>query len=406
MNRNHPAIKSIFSMMILLLLCGCVLAAAGHAEGVWSGASRLSGFPSNSWVPDMVHSPDGLVHVVWYDSRDGESEIYHMEWDGAAWTDEERLTFSTGESARPQVATDPWSRVHVVWHDKRDGDFEIYYKMRDGIDWTADQRITFDPEYQGYPSVAADPSGQVHIVWSDARVPGYSDIYYRRGDGLAWEPELRLTESEGFSSKPSIAAGPDGKVHVAWYDSREGVYEVFYKLWDGQEWSEDERVSDSLTMSWYQNMAVDSSGNLHLVWLDKKDGNWEVYYRKRGEYGWEDEVRLSHNDARAGNPEVTVDSGGRVHVVWRDFRDENLEVYYTGFHANEDRWTNETRLTFSPEPSRRPSVCVDADGRIIVAFMEDREEDTGLFCIKGRLPELTADGERDILTPFDSLLCR
>lgn len=379
----------------LILTTACVVSTLA-GEGIWNSPRRITEFPSTASVPDLASGPFGKLHLVWYDDRDGNFEIYYKEWYEGGWSEVERLTCAPGESVRPQVASDPFGRVHVVWHDERDGDFEIYYKNRDGTLWSGDQRLTFDGHNQSYPSVAADAVGDVHVVWSDLRIASdNSEIYYLRGDGFMWESELRLTESEGFSSKPAVAAGPDGLVHVTWYDTREGVREVFYKYWDGVAWSPDERVSDSLSGSWYQNMAVDEDGNLHVVWLDRQDGNWEVYYRRRASGGgWQDIERISFDEGRAAECEVCVDSSGRVHVVWRDNRDGNLEIYYAAFTGS--RWTGETRLSFTSQPSKRPTIGVDGDDRIIVVFMDDRDGDTGLFQVKGRLPYLDTDTGRDV----------
>jgi hypothetical protein len=368
------------------------------AEGIWNHPGRLTEYPSNAWVPDMAPGPDGHVHLVWFDDRSGDWEVYHKEWDGLAWGTDTRLTFAGGESDRPQVAVDPWGRVHVAWYDHRDGDFEIYYTVREGLLWAPDERLTFDPANQSYPSIAADANGTAHIVWSDYRNPGNGEIYYIRGFCGNWESELRLTSSAGSSSKPTVAAGPEGLIHVAWYDTREGANEVFYKFWNGNAWSDDERVSDSLSGSWYQNMAVDSSGTLHLVWLDRKSGNWEVFYRDRGPDGlWGAVRRLTRDEAWSGTPDVAVDPHGRVHVVWRDSRDGTLEIYYVAWNGT--RWTNETRLTLNPAASRRPSVCVDGEGRIVVVYMDAEEGDTGLYWVKGRLPFIDWDSERSYRFP-------
>ena len=70
--------------------------------------------------------------------------------------------------------------MHVVWYDNRDGNNEIYYKRSTdaGINWGADTRLTNNTAYSEYPSVAVSGS-VVHVVWNDYR-DGNSEIYYKR----------------------------------------------------------------------------------------------------------------------------------------------------------------------------------------------------------------------------------
>ena len=74
---------------------------------------------------------DTIVHIVWRDYRDGDSEIYYKksEDNGESWGLDERLINIACDKAHPSVAV--WDcpyDVHVVWTDYRDGDSEIYYK--------------------------------------------------------------------------------------------------------------------------------------------------------------------------------------------------------------------------------------------------------------------------------------
>ena len=69
------------------------------------------------------------LHVVWYDYRDGNAEIYykHSMDAGATWSLDERLTVAAGDSFQPSLAVGG-NFLHVAWFDKRDGNSEIYYK--------------------------------------------------------------------------------------------------------------------------------------------------------------------------------------------------------------------------------------------------------------------------------------
>ncbi len=74
------------------------------------------------------------VHVVWYDNRDHidafeETEVYYARSTdgGKHWDGGRRLTQAAGTSMHPTAAVAAGA-VHVVWYDKRDGNEEIYYR--------------------------------------------------------------------------------------------------------------------------------------------------------------------------------------------------------------------------------------------------------------------------------------
>jgi hypothetical protein len=70
-----------------------------------------------------------MVHVVWDDFRNGSTEIYYNRSTdaGTNWGADTRLTNNPSYSGNPSVGIS-YSTVHVVWYDSRDGNSEIYYK--------------------------------------------------------------------------------------------------------------------------------------------------------------------------------------------------------------------------------------------------------------------------------------
>jgi hypothetical protein len=197
----------------------------------WVPDTRLTNDPANSYNACIAVS-GSIVNVVWGDYRDGvNGEIYYKQSsDGCVnWGQDIRLTNDPDSSRRPCVATYD-SVVHVVWHDNRDGNSEIYYKrsIDGGITWGTDTRLTNDPADSWDPSIAVFGS-TVHVVWFDNR-DGNFEIYYKKSEdeGLNWGTDARLTNADGDSEYPSIAFS-DSVVHVIWTDLRDGNEEIYYK---------------------------------------------------------------------------------------------------------------------------------------------------------------------------------
>ncbi len=295
----------------------------------------------------------------------------------AQWQPEVRLTNNNSESHTS--SNNAWcvassgSVVHVVWHDYRDGNSEIYYKrsIDGGVSWSADMQLTNDPASSWNPSVTVSGS-VVHVVWQDDR-NGNTEIYYKRSidEGGNWEADTRLTNNASSSVSPSVTvSGP--AVHVVWFDNRDGNEEIYYKrsLDFGGSWGTDIRMTNNSAIS--RNPSVTASGSAaHVVWEDNREGNWEIYYKGSIDEGvnWDPDTRLTNNTANSWYPSVSS-SGSDVHIVWSDDRDGNLEIYYKGSINKGVNWDADTRLTNNSAASRTPSVSVS--GQAVHVVWDDR----------------------------------
>ena len=99
----------------------------------WQPDVRLTNDPAlsytsynNAWC---IASSENVMHVVWYDSREWDFEIYYKRSTdgGVNWEADTRLTNNSADSYFPSISV-YGQGVHVVWQDNRDGNAEIYYK--------------------------------------------------------------------------------------------------------------------------------------------------------------------------------------------------------------------------------------------------------------------------------------
>jgi len=328
----------------------------------WAPDTRLTFDPARSLYPTIAVSGP-KVHVAWSEDRDGNYEIYYKRStdEGGTWSPDTRLTYAVNNgwfSSLAAVGDD----VHVVWWDYRDRDHEVYYKRSTdgGETWSPDTRLTFAPHDSWYPSISAS-GATVHAAWWDNRDGNY-EIYYKRStdNGFSWGPDVRLTSDSGWSSTPCIASSGD-RVYLAWEDDRNGAGEIYYKFStdDGATWSPDARLT--FDPGWSVMPSIWASGaKVHLVWDDDRDGNEEIYYRCSSDSGltWSGEERLSYGRYNSTYPSISaIDS--MVHVVWTDSRSGNPEIYYarnpTGNSGNEERTEAggqrlEVRVMAKPDP--------------------------------------------------------
>lgn len=119
-------IKFVFLIFALIL--------TGKTSSQWSADYRLTNSAGNSFTSyNNAHNialSAPLTHVVWEDNRFGNDEIlYKRSTDnGLNWEAVVRLTNYSGYSNKPSISLSG-QMVHVVWYDNRDGNDEIYYKQ-------------------------------------------------------------------------------------------------------------------------------------------------------------------------------------------------------------------------------------------------------------------------------------
>jgi hypothetical protein len=300
----------------------------------WSADDRLTNNASSSQTPRIVVSGANL-HVVWQDNRDGNYEVYYKRSTdaGAGWGSDIRLTSNSNWSLFPTLAVSG-SSVHLLWMDDRDGNRETYYKHStdNGASWSSDTRLSNDADWTWSPAIAV-AGDTVHAVWYESDAGGNlgKEIWYARSTnaGLTWEPAINLTSDPGVSMGPCVGAS-GSTVHVTWEDNRDGNYEIYYKRStdNGASWGSDTRLTSNSAAS--TGSSIDISGaNVHVVWTDERDANSEIYYKSSVNNGasWSPDTRLTNDAATSFYNSISA-SGPAVNVVWYDQRDGNWEVYY------------------------------------------------------------------------------
>jgi hypothetical protein len=100
----------------------------------WGADTRLT-FAANVSSRPAIVAVGGALRVVWYDGRLGDLQVFWKQSadGGLSWLPDEQLSDAVNnpiaESMRPSIAANGDS-LHVVWFDQRDGNAEIYYKRR------------------------------------------------------------------------------------------------------------------------------------------------------------------------------------------------------------------------------------------------------------------------------------
>ncbi len=253
----------------------------------WGADTRLTNNTAESRHPSITVSAQ-TVHLVWHDNRDGNYEIYYKRSTdgGMSWGADTRITINNAGSYSPSVSVSAQA-VHLVWYDNRGMQDEIYYKRSTdgGISWGADLPLTTDDGFYSPVPCIAVKDQFVHVVWHDFRDNDW-EIYYKRSSngGISWGPDTRLTNEGGGSMWASVAVSESPEfsgVHVVWHDSRNNGTEIYYKRStdEGISWEADLRLTYDPYVSEFASVAV-SGSFVHVIWCDGRNGNPEIYYKR------------------------------------------------------------------------------------------------------------------------------
>jgi hypothetical protein len=352
------------------IMCVCLLIISVNILSQWQPDYRLTNHPDSSLTSPnnarCIAASGNVIHTAWYDNRDGNYEIYYKRStdDGATWGAELRLTNDNAVSQRPSVAVSG-QFVHVVWYDFRNNNEEIYYKQstNGGVSWGSDTRLTNNFNVSILPSVSASGSN-VNVVWCDTRDGNY-EVYYKRSadNGANWGADTRLTSNASISLQAScVTLG--SFVHVVWNDNRDGSDEIYYKRSadNGLSWGTDTRLTSNAGVSWFASVDA-SASSVQVAWVEQSDGNPEIYCKRSTDSGltWEANLRLTNNAAISIRPTVSV-SGSIVHLVWQDNVDGNDELYYKYSTNGGINYSADTRLTNNTAFSVYPCHTISASG--------------------------------------------
>jgi hypothetical protein len=252
--------------------------------GMWSGDQRVTDTSGESFASSIVAEGD-TIHLVYLEGTTGNLQVMYRSLVDNRWSAPFPLTnVPTGDRMVPAIDIGPDRSLHVVWWDTREDtagvNGKIYYRRTSGSMWLDEELLTDPANDAMRPDVAVDDSGCVHVAWIDSR-GSFEQIYYRRRGPGGWEKEIALTNEPVTHYHPSIdAAG--GEVYLAYWEmyGSETNTEIIFRRREAGSWMGPVRVSDAPGKSELPCLIAEPNGNVHIAWVDSRDGNQEIYYRE------------------------------------------------------------------------------------------------------------------------------
>ena len=264
----------------------------------------------------IVTEPRINGKIVFQSDRDGNYEIYTMNWDGSEQT---RLTYNNYRDHWPSWSPDG---KKIVYSNNGDGNAEIYIMNSDGSEQT---RLTNDNSEDIQPSWS--PDGTKIAFTSDRN--DNQEIYIMNSDGS----ELtRLTNNYDDDDLPRWS--PDGS-KIAFESERDGHWEIYTMNSDGSD-------QTRLTYNQDENPSWSPDGT-KIVFATSRDGNEEVYIMNAD---GSDQKRLIGSDKRDYLPFWSPDGTKIAFISTRDGDNEICVMNVDG--SEQTKLTNNLYSDYFP----------------------------------------------------------
>jgi len=237
-------------------------------------------------------------------------------------------------------------------------------------------------------ALAMDAAGNPYVVSGRSRqlrVYGYS--------GGQWPYTVA---DFGVYANPSAATGPDGSLHLAYYDWY-GAY-LCYATNQSGEWAY-EIVDEDGDVGHYSAVAVDTDGRVHIAYnLEVSRDSIAARYAVQTAKGWDVQTVETASDVGAF-PAIAVDGSGVVYVTYNDLN--NGEIHLS---RNTGASWEVSVLTDSRPSGRASGLAIDSENQLHVVYRaENTSKGIQLNYLSGDWGSLTTEVVDDSSSIGDSV---
>lgn len=193
-------------------------------------------------------------------------------------------------------------------------------------------------------------------------------------NGLTFGEIMNISNTEGSSKAPQIAAAENGNIYVLWQDTEVSPDILFAANTDPDNgFGDPVNVSNDFTPESGAKLAA-SNDNVFIVWFEN-DG--EVYFTSgsvddTGSVAFGGQTNLSDNPEASRNPQI-ASSGNSVYVVWEgDVDDSGMpDIFYSNSTDGGQSFGASVNLSNNDGSSRNPRIAVAESGNVYIAWQDD-----------------------------------
>ncbi|MBN9416277.1 MAG: exo-alpha-sialidase [Candidatus Eremiobacteraeota bacterium] len=352
------------SLVVWLLLSGLAL-----ADSVPIGRGQN---------PDLCRDGSGRLWLAY--ERDGDIWLRSSQDNGQSWTEEAAVCHSPATSTQASLVVDSKGTPEVLWLE--DGQV-VFSRSADGR--------TFAPPTTVFagradsPDLAIDQDDGLHAVWVE-RSSASPDVFYSYSNqqSLVWSQGLNLSKTPGVSSQPTVSAGADASVQVAWLDTTSGNQrpDVFATERAPSGWSAPRNVSRTAGRSQSPAILVSGSHQVYLAWMDNSRSSsvWDIYFSRSQNDGTFSAPIFFDTPAESTDPCLASAESDRLAVAWVDSSQSgsNPDIFLVQSSDGGATFTVPQNISQSPGPSGLPTMVWNQEQYVIVW----QEQEAGQLVLK------------------------
>src|SRR5262245_40453140 len=229
----------------------------------------------------------------------------------------------------------------IAWYDTRNGNAEVYVRTLDGDARETGQELRLTTtEAESYEADIAPLRGAFAVAWyekaKDGAMRGKLGVWQRDGTPV-WSAPIAAGSG---SSRNAIVRSRGDALFVAWIEAdADGSESVWGGWWgaDGRLRSDRVRLGKAGETTWNLNAAIAPNGDAWVVFDARAGTRVDELFAARLAEGQVTLARLTADDGiRSKYPDVAFGSGGRAAITWFDERDGNREVYLAATETTDE----------------------------------------------------------------------
>lgn len=299
----------------------------------------------------------------------------------------------------PSVRIDDRGRVSLAWVEEEKETRTVLYSRLEKVDGPVGEAVRVNGSgevpYSRQEAPALAVSGDdVLMTWAVTHPkvtpdkPFSNDLRLSRSTdgGKTFQPSVLVNDDQQVigHSFDSIHVAPDGAVHIAWIDGREGKKEsgtfATRSTDQGRTVDKNLKVDDNTCVCCRTSMTSGPDGTLYVAWRKILPGDLRETVVARSTDGgatYSAPVIVGHDRwVFPGCPHrpasVGTDRQGRLYVAWyTEGSDETPSIYLAYSDDKGETFSPKQKLNFSKGTfPDHPQMAVDQEGRVILVWEE------------------------------------
>jgi BNR repeat-like domain len=348
-------------------------------------------------VPDLAIGPAGQMAVAyqWWRKMPTSSKqirVARSTDGGKTWDQPDTPLDTSGKAFTPKAAWGSDGSLVVVWADEQRSNrvWDVYVRRSPdgGATWEPEQLLSRFPTHtptDAYvrPELISDGGKRFWTIWTGIR-SARSRVYLNRSTdgGQTWTDPVELSgSSESVYNNQIRRVGEH--LLVVWQDKRTGLERLYAITSDdgGVTWTAPARRIDHLadnvrTHAFAMALTMSPEREVLVAWNDGRNGRDDIFVGRSTDAGrtWDGDVRIDADEAGTAVsrfPNLARAADGRVAIAWEDDRAGHEGIYLRVRSAGRDPQWGPEILVEGPQgkkAARQPSMVWAADGSLYVAW--------------------------------------